>query len=74
VNRKGATEYLVKWKDNDGQSTWETMEALQNVSEMVAEFERKSKEQMGEESSKVITKNSNSGPKASSVILSELPI
>lgn len=40
----------MKWKDQNGQCTWENVDALQNIKEMVAEFDKKkAQDQMIEE-------------------------
>ena len=42
--RKGknnVTEFLVKWKDFEGQDTWETEDKLANAKSLIAAFRRK---------------------------------
>lgn len=45
---RGRLEYLVSWKEYPGEETWEGLENLRNVKNMIDEFEAKIRKQQEE--------------------------
>ena len=45
---RGRLEYLVSWKEYPGEETWEGLENLRNVKNMLDEFEAKIRKQQEE--------------------------